>query len=187
MTSNEARLYAELFLDLKSGRKKRLDWISIAQKCKTLADSHRSYSELAGKLGVSTTLLRGIVSLLDLPAEVQEMVRKGEILFDAAHRLNTLKDAKQKVRVARAVRGLPSHRQREIIQFAKRVPDGDLASFTKRATESKPPAEKVHVFVFRISEQQLEALRRRAASEGIQVQGLVTRAIDKLLGAKAEP
>lgn len=154
----EAKLYAQLLLDLKGRKKKRLDWITLAKSCKLLADQHKSYAELAEKLGVSAHTVRSIIRLLDLPREVQEMIRKGEILQDAAYRLNAIHDPRKQLAVARKIRNLPSHAQREVIQHAKRIPGSDTAAFRDRVTQKIPAPERIHVLMCRLTEKEYSAL-----------------------------
>jgi ParB-like chromosome segregation protein Spo0J len=178
---NEDKLYAELFLNLGGRQRKRLDWIRLAQTVKTLADRHKTYRELATKLGVSTWLIRSIVSLLDLPDEIQEMVRRGEILFDSASRLNTLKDRKLQISVARKIRNLPSRAQREIIQHARRLPDSDAVEFRDRVTLAPPPPERIHVLICRIKEDELTALRDYCKKNRTTTNEVVERAIKQYI------
>ena len=78
MESKNQRL-ANLFLNLKGSKKKMDDWINIAKICKKVLDSSKNRKEAASQLGVSPELIRSIVSLLDLPLEVQKMINDVKI------------------------------------------------------------------------------------------------------------
>jgi len=90
--TKEDVLLASLFNNLKGSKKKREDWINIAEQCKKILDESDDNRKIAAKkLGVSPELIRSIVSLLDLPVDVQDLIKKGRILFDAAQRINSIK------------------------------------------------------------------------------------------------
>jgi hypothetical protein len=179
--SPEDRAFAELFLDLKSRKKKRLDWIAIATRCKFLADRHESLEDLAEKLGVSLHLLRSIISLLDLPSDVQSLIRHGEILYDSAYRLHTLGDPRRQSAVAAAMVGLPSHKQREMIQYARTFPKRSLNSFRTRLNAPRGPAKRLDAVVVVFDRETFNRLRDYSKKLGIPVQEAVQRATKTLL------
>jgi ParB-like chromosome segregation protein Spo0J len=184
--SPEDKAFAELFLDLKGRKKKRLDWIAIANRCKFLADRHESLDALAEKLGVSVHLVRSIIKLLELPPEVQSMIKRGDILYDAAYRLHTLRDPKRKVAVATAMVGLPSHKQREMIQFARRFPKRSLASFRARLTQPSKPSKRLDAVLVVFDRETFDRLRAYSKKLGITVQEAVQRATRNVLSGPAQ-
>ena len=177
MKVTEEQQLAELFLDLKGKRRKRLDWIAIAQRCKALADRYRSVHDLAEKLGVSDHLVRSIMSLLNLPRDVQKMVREGKILYDAAYRLNTLTTPAKQVQVAKVIGGLPSHVQREIIQYAKSHPDADLLDYQKRLVITPAAKERIHLIVVPVETSEFAQLRRLSERNRKSIQDIVLEAV----------
>ncbi|MCI4357955.1 MAG: hypothetical protein L3J95_01735 [Thermoplasmata archaeon] len=187
MKSAEAELLAELYVDLKGRRDKRLDWITIATKCKELSNLYGGFREAASKLGVSLQLVRSIVSLLDLPAGVQTMVKDRSILFDAAQRLNTLKDPRRMVRVARQIRNLPSRQQREIIQFAKGHPDADLVDFRKRVAHKETRTERIHLLMIPVDDLTFNALQALSRKGESTVQGTILKAVHQLVSQGTKP
>jgi hypothetical protein len=185
--SPEDRAFAELFLDLKGRKKKRLDWIALATRLKFLADRHQSLDELAEKLGVSVHLVRSIIKLLDLPGEVKSMIQRGDILYDAAYRLHTLRDSKRQVAVAQAMVGLPSHKQREMIHYAKTFPDRNLSTFRTRLTAPISPPKRLDAVVVVFDRETFVQLRDHSKKLGVPIQEIVQRATRNLLsGASRE-
>jgi hypothetical protein len=142
-------MLAELYVDLKGPKKKRDNWISIAEKCEKVIETYGSIEKGAEKLGISYELLRSIITLLTLPQPVKEMIRNGEILYDAAQRLARIKNAGRQIEVANVIKGLPSHRQREIIQYAAKYPGTGLGSFKKRVAR-RTKIEKIHIAIIPI-------------------------------------
>ncbi len=145
MTSEEETL-ANIFMTLKGNQKKREDWVSIAKKCNSILQKSNSIGDAAKKSNVSYELFRGILSILKLPEEVQQLVKNGDILFDAAQRINRIKSIDKQKEVAQIIAGLKSHEQREIIQHAKKFPNANLLDFTERVI--KPVnVEEFHVII----------------------------------------
>src|SRR2546425_75555 len=172
--NEEDQLVADLILDLKGAKDKRENWIEIAKKCRKAANHFGSTKNAAQKLGVSYSLLRSIISLLKLPAEVQQLIKEKRILYDAAQRLLTLPDSKQQIEVAKAIVGLPSHKQREIIQYAKGHPTDRLPKIIERVrTRPKQDTERIHVAVVPLREETYRSLSPQAASRKISVEKLI--------------
>lgn len=182
----EDTLLANLFLNLKGSKIKKDDWITIAKKCDDVLKKSKDRQEAARKLGVSQELIRSIVSLLKLPPEVQELIRNDQILFDAAQRLNTIKlkddkaEKSKQIEVARAIAGLPSHKQREIIQFAKRFPNSSLKDYTKRVTRPRE-VRNLHVIVLTMEEDIYKNLQKIAKQKRLSVEKSVLEIIDEWL------
>lgn len=158
-------LLANLFLNLKGNKKKRDDWITIAEKCKNIVDNNKNRKEAAKKLGVSPELIRSIISMLELPKDVKKLIREGKILFDAAQRLNTIKfvdkdkEKAKRIEVANEIAGLKSHEQREIIRYAKKFPNSGLKNYKKRVTATRE-IKRVHVLVIPLDEPMFKNLKK---------------------------
>jgi hypothetical protein len=169
----EEKLLAELFLSLKGRKRKPNDWITIAKKCQALIDEYGSYQLTAQKLGVSYEVIRAIASMLKLPPQVQDLVSRGRILFDAAQRLNGIRGAENQIRVANVIAGLPSHDARQIIQYAKKFPDADLVEYKERVASSKTQTERIDVLVLPLRRELFRTLQQIGARRGMSVQRLV--------------
>ncbi|MGI0073783.1 MAG: hypothetical protein ACREA3_08225 [Nitrosotalea sp.] len=184
MTSQNA-LLGSLYLNLRGDKKKKEDWISIAKKCAEFA-SNKSHKEVAEKLGVSTEIIRAVLSLLELPIEVQQLIKEGKILFDAAQRINTIdrkvrdvnRRKKRQIEVAKTIAGLPSHEQREIIQYAKKYPNVSLSNFKKRVTTSLI-TKKLHVAVIPLDDELFGILKRKSMQQKISLEKMILSIIDE--------
>lgn len=179
--STEAQLYSELVVDLKGPKTKRLDWMTLAAKAKELSDVYGDWREAARKLGVSRQLFRAVLSLLDLPPVIKEMVRKRQILMDAAHRLHTIKDRQTMVTVARLIRGLPSHQQREIIQYARKHSHDELLEYSKRVVAPTLRTERLHLLMIPLDDITFRAVRSVSNRRGKSVQDLILEAVHDLV------
>jgi hypothetical protein len=175
----EEKLLAELFLNLKGSQKKREDWITIAKKCKRLVNHYRSYRVAAQRLGVSSELVRSILSLLSLPQQAQALVKDGKILFDAAQRLARIPGPENQIRVANLVVGLRSHDARQLIQYAKKFPDADLDDFRKRVATPKTQPERIDVVVLPMGHELFDRLQREGARKRMSVQRLILELISE--------
>lgn len=170
--AKENVLLASLFLNLKGDKNKKEDWISIAKKCDEFSRKYNSHKEVAEKLGVSTELIRAILSLLELPPEIQQLIKQKQILFDAAQRINTITDKKKQIEVARAIAGLTSHEQREIIHYAKKYPNSSLSNFKKRVT-TQITKEKIHVAIIPLSDELFKSLQSESIRKKISLEKAV--------------
>ncbi len=183
--NEEDQLVADLILDLKGAKNKRENWIEIAKKCRKAANHFGSTKNAALKIGVSYSLLRSIISLLKLPVEIQELVRKRHILYDAAQRLLTLPDSRQQIEVARAIVGLPSHKQREIIQYAKGHPTDGLPKVIERVrTRPKQETERIHVAVVPLREDAYSSLSSHAMNRKVSVEKLILDIIHEWIAGR---
>ena len=180
-TGIDSKLVAGLYLDLKGPKKKRRDWMSIARDCQKLKKELGSPKEVAGKIGVSEQIIRAILSLNDLPLEIQEMVRRGDILFDAAYRLNTLPTAEKQIEVAKMVVGLSNHQTRDLIFQAKKFPDSDLTDFRRRL-KSPSGTRRVHVAIVPLEEETYARVQKMSKTLGRPVEKILSDAITDWVG-----
>jgi hypothetical protein len=183
--TTENSLLATLYVNLRGDKKKKEDWISIARKCKKLATKYRFRVDLAEKLGVSSELIRALMSLLDLPEEVQHLIKEGKILFDAAQRINTIETKKKQIEVARAIAGLTSHEQREIIQYAKKYPNSDLLDYKKRVV-TPVNTEKIHVAIIPLREKTFKALQKEVVKNKTSLEKFILNVIEKWIEKRSK-
>jgi len=179
--SKEEQLLADLYHNLKGSKTKHENWIEIAEKSQKLVQQYGSIRVTSEKLGVSYQLVRSIVRLLKLPEEVQKLVKEKKILYDAAYRILTIEDPQNQVKVARAIAGLPSHKQREIIQYAKRYSDSGLSDYIARVTRPKPKPEKIHIAVIPLREEMYKSLQETSKMQKISVQKLILNVVEQWL------
>lgn len=150
--------------------------MSIAEDCKKVVDDMGSVREAADRIGVSPHLLRSVVSLTKLAPEVKDMVRRGEILQDSAYRLNTIKDERKQVEIAKLLLGLTNHQQRQLVFQAKKLPDSDLVDFRGRLT-AKPDKRRVYVAIIPLEEETYEKVQRQSKRLGRPVERLLSDVI----------
>jgi len=179
---NEERTIARLYLNLKGGKRKKDDWISIATDLKRLSDFYKSPTETARKLSVSYELVRSIIKILDLPKEVQQLVKEDKILYDAAQRITRLRSRGKQIEVAKAVAGLTSHEARDIIQYAKRYPNADLADFKRRVMGQRPTKEELHLMIIPVRQETYRRLQTFSRKQKTSVQKLVVGMVNEWLG-----
>lgn len=182
--TRENALLSSLYVNLKGDKTKKEDWISIAKKCAEFAKD-KSHKEVAEKLGVSTELIRAILSLLELPLEVQRLIKQGKILFDAAQRLNTVDRKKEEslrmkrqIEIANKIAGLTSHEQREIIQYARKYPNTSLSNFKKKVTTLQT-SEKIHVAIIPLNDGLFRILQNESTRNKISLEKLILGIIDE--------
>jgi hypothetical protein len=176
---DEEKILANLFLNLKGPKKKRDNWIEIANNCKQLVDYYGSMSETAKKLGVNYEIVRSVLKLLTLPEEVKSLVRSNKILFDVGQRIARINDRETQIEVAKAVVGLTSHDARELIQYAKNNPNADLEDFKRRVITSKNRKEKLHLTIIPLKEETYSFLKKIGAKEQLSPEKLIQNVINQ--------
>lgn len=178
-TVDENELLASLYLNLKGSKKKRENWMEIAHQCRQLRDIYGTTHITAEKLGVSDELVRAILTLLTLPEEVQQHIKNNNILFDAGQRLARIKNKETQIKVAKAIIGLKSHDQRQVIQYAKGYPHASLDDFIERLTDSKDKIEKLILLILPLQEDTYAILKKMGAKEKNSPEKLILRLIDQ--------
>jgi len=183
---NEEKKLAILYTNLKGRKKKIHDWIYIAEICKELKDDYGSIKKVSENSGVSYEEIRSILKLLELSKEVQQLIKEGKILQDAAQRITRIDGEKNQIKVANAIIGLNAHDQREIIQYAKRYPEASLEEYRKRLIDSKGELEKIHVMIIPLREETYYKLKKlsndRKTSPEKLIIGMVNQQIKSQYG-----
>jgi ParB family chromosome partitioning protein len=112
-----------------------LDPIEKAQSFKAyLASSHRTQEEAAIRLGLDRSTIANMIRLLDLPDEVQGLVRRGMVTMGHARAILSVQDPKREVELAgRVVREGLSVRQVERLAAPAAAPK------SRRRGKSKGP------------------------------------------------
>jgi ParB family chromosome partitioning protein len=108
---------------------------------------HMTHEQLAGRLGLSRPTITNLVALLELPAEVQEAVRRGELTEGHAKVIKGIPDPLRQVAVAKEIiaRGLSVH---ATTAYVKQVLAEEKAGTAGGDTESggrSAPEKTAHV------------------------------------------
>jgi hypothetical protein len=170
---------------LKGRKTKRLDWMTIAEKCaEFVKECDGSVSDAAKTLRVSLSLLNSVLRLKKLDPRVQELVRKRLILFDSAQRLNPIQPADRQHDVAKMLVGVSNKQQRDIIQHALRYPNTDLADYRKKVTGERVRRENLRVLIIPMREELYRSLEE--ASKGVKksVEGVISEIVSEWLERK---
>lgn len=178
---DENRILARLFSNLKGPKTANVDWIQLSSDVIDLKKHYGTIGKTAEKLSVSRELVRALASLTTLTAPVQKRVSAGEIRFDAAQRLATIHDPGLQERVAAAMVGLKSHDARQLVQFARRFPNGDIQEFRDRIVPSKGEKKRIDVLIVPLSPEEYATLARRAANRRVSPDSLVRELVRRYL------
>jgi ParB family chromosome partitioning protein len=95
-----------------------------------------THEQLAKRLGLARTTITNLVGLLDMPAEVQEMVRTGQLTFGHAKLLKGITDRERVLTLARDIiaRGLSVHGAEGFVRSAQEMEQGDGDERTPRSS-----------------------------------------------------
>jgi ParB family transcriptional regulator, chromosome partitioning protein len=118
-----------------------LNAIEKAQGFKEYLDRfHMTHEQLAARLGLSRPTITNLVGLLELPAEVQNAVRVGQLTLGHAKVLKGLNDPQRQVQLTKEIigRGLSVHAAEAHIKQQQAEPSSGPAANSER----RPAAEK---------------------------------------------
>ena len=180
-SSRTEQLLGELYYDLKGRKKKRLDWMTLAEKCSQAVNTFGSVNKAAEKLSVTPSLLNSILRLKRLDKRVQEMVKRGEILFDSAQRLNPIRPSDRQYDVAKVLIGLSNKKQREVIQHALRFPQSDLLDYRGKVAGEKVRRERITVLVIPMHEQLYRSLMEASRDSKKSIEKMIPEIISEWL------
>ena len=181
---NEEKLLAILFINLKGAKNKSSNWIEIAETAQKLSDHYGSPRKLADKIGVSYELMRTILRLLRLPQEVQQLIRDGKILYDAAQRIERISDPRRQLEIARASVGLTSHQTRDLIQYGKKYPDSDIMEYRSRILGSIGQKERINVIVLPLRQELYALLKKYSKERAISIERLALQVVSDWASSK---
>jgi hypothetical protein len=168
---------AELFYDLGGKKKKRLNWIEIAERIRKEKEIRGSMEKVAEHFNKSVSLLNSIARLKDLDSRVQEIVKKGDIGFDSAQRLNVITPASKQFEVAKLLVGLQNKKQRDLIAHAKNLSESDLLDYREKVLGEKVRRERLRILILPMPEQLYQDLERRSKDENKPIEKLVPQII----------
>jgi hypothetical protein len=178
------KLLAELYYDLKGRKTKRLDWMTIAEKCSEVVEDFGSVNDATKKLRVSPSLLNSILRLKKLDPRVQELVRKRLVLFDSAQRLNPIQPNDRQYDVAKMLVGISNKKQRDIIQHALRFPHTDLLDYRKRVTGEQVKRENLRVLIIPMREELYRSLEGASRETKKPIEGIISEIVSEWLGGR---
>ena len=155
--------------------------MSLAERIADEKQRLGTVNKVAEHYNKSPSLLNSILRLKNLDPRVQEMVRRREILFDSAQRLNPIKPADRQYEVARLLVGVSNKKQREIIRRAKQFPNSDLVDYRRRVLGEKVRRERIRVLILPMPEEMYQDLERKSKEVDKPVEKLVPELIGRWL------
>jgi len=159
---NEEKIIAILYANFRGKRKKVHDWIYLAKLMNKLSKHYGSYSELAKKLGLNPETVRETLKLLELPKEVQEMVKEGKLKHEVAWRIESIKNREAQIKVAEAVRDLDAHNARDIVRIYRKNPEIDIEEYVRNFKSSRLQIEKINLMILPIKKEDYLKIKQRA-------------------------
>jgi ParB family chromosome partitioning protein len=111
---------------------------------------HMTHEHLAKRLGLGRATITNLVALLDLPQELQDIVRVGQLTPGHAKALKAISDPARQVAIAREIiaRGLSVHATEAYVKQTAAAPH-DGGNATTEPSESSPgnrsPGKTTHV------------------------------------------
>jgi len=156
--------------------------MTLAEKCAEVVDYFGSVNKAAEKLPISAPTLNAILRLRKLDSRVQDLVRRREIIFDSAQRLNAIPEGDRQYAVAKRLIGLPNKKQREVIQYALRFPESNQLDFRNKVAKEKPREEKIRVLIVPMHEELYHSLENASGKLKKPIEKMIPEIISEWLG-----
>ena len=158
----EEKIIAILYANFRGKKKKIHDWIYLAKLIEKLSKHYGSYQELAKKLGLNSETVRETLKLLELPKEVQDMVKEEKLKHEVAWRIESIKNKESQIRVARAVIGLDAHNARDIVRIYRKNPEINIEEYVKNFKSSRIQVEKINLMIIPIKKEDYIKIKQKA-------------------------
>ena len=160
---NEEKIMGILYANFRGKNKKIHNWIFLAEQIKKLEKHYGSYKRVADNLGMSGETIREILKLLELPKEVQEMVKEGKLKHEVAWRIASIKSKQKQTEIAKEVVLLDAHDGRDLVRIYRKNPDIDIKKVVNKFKESKRRVEKINLVILPMKELDYFKLKREAS------------------------
>ena len=177
--SEENKYLAILYNNLQGKRVD--DWIEIAQVCKKLSDFYGSHQKLAEKVGRTREDIRSTIKLLDLPKEVQKMVKDDKLHKDVAWRIVSVPKTENQIKIAKAVEGMNVHDARELVYYFTRDQTISLDDYKNKIKHAKNKVENLALLVIPIDKEKFAKFNHIAKNKSKTPQKLVLELVDKMI------
>lgn len=159
---NEEKIMGTLYANFRGRNKKINDWIYLAKQIKKLSKHYGSTKKVAENLGMSPETIRETLKLLELPEEVQLLVKENKLKHEIAWRIASIKDKKRQILIANEILGFNSHDGRDIVRICRKNPKLDIKEFISKFKKSKMKVEKINLIVLPIRKLDYDKIKRKA-------------------------
>ena len=175
---NENKLLAIIYSNFSGKGKQTNDWIFLAKKLKELKDLYKSEKKVAKNTGISYEMVRSTIKLLDLPREIQKLVKDDKLSQDLGWRLLGIKNKKKQIIVAKAIEGLDAHDGRDMIRYAKNNPEKKIKEQINRLKQSKKQTENVNLIIITLNDDNYKTLNEISKKNKTNPQKMITKIIN---------
>lgn len=159
---NEEKIMGILYANFRGKTKKVNNWIYLANKIKELSDHYGSHKKVAENLGMSPETIRETLKLLELPKEVQEMVKSGKLKHEVAWRIASIEGEKGQILIAKEVLDLDTHDGRDVVRIYKKNPSMNIKTLVEKIKKSKNQIEQINLMVLPIRKLDYDKIKRVA-------------------------
>jgi len=180
---NEETALAIVFANTK--RKKRPDdLITVANAFEYLVRLYGSQKAVAGKVGLSTEMIREFLTTLKLPLEIQNLISERKInSIDTVRELSVIKESSKQIAAAESFINSLSKDVRDIKRLVKDA-NVSVKDAKKVVLEAKPKG--LHIFVMDYDDETYQAIIRQSKALRIKPAELVKEIVTDWLKQKTE-
>ncbi len=126
---------------------------------------------------ISREMVRSTLRLLDLPSEIQTLIKNGKISQDLGWRLLGIKDKSTQIKVANAIQGLDAHDARDIVRYAKNNPMEEIEKHIEKIKKMTSSIKKLNLVILSFDQETYALINKIAVSGNTKPQELISKVV----------
>jgi len=180
---DEETALAIVFANTKR-KKRNADLLTIAKSCDYLAKLYGSQKAVAEKVGLSTEMIREFLTVLKLPAEIQDLISERKIdSIDIVREISVLQEPSKQIVAAEAFINSLSEDVRDIKRLIKDA-NVSVKDAKKTVLDAKPKG--LHIFIMDFDDEMYRAVIEYAKTSRVKPAELVREIVMEWLKQKQE-
>lgn len=176
------------FANLKGSKNKDLIGTALALKRLRLRQEFPSNVKVGKLFGVSGEIVREFISLLDLPSDVQAMLKNKQLNLEQGRRLSQLFRHRPELLklMSESVMGMRTEDLRELVSYFLRFQDIPIEKAKSMILDSRTRKIKEFHVIAIVNEEQYAVLKKLSRGKGLSVDELVTSIITEWMGEQKD-
>jgi hypothetical protein len=163
------------------------DYLAMSDAVNSLLDlkQYGSIQAVAKATGYSGETLRALASLRKLPNEVQQLIQK-KLLGYEAHKILLVNDTAKRIALGKVMVELNTDDARALVEYVRQNPSLSVEECKQKVLGSKTIKTNVFMVVAELQEEHYAKLKQVASAEGVPVDEIVRRIVKEWLEEKKD-
>lgn len=184
MTESEEDIALAILFANTKRKKRRVDLLTIAKSCEYLVKLYGSKEEVAKKIGISSSMIRQLLTPLKLSENIQLLIQNRDIdSIEIVNQIATIKDPNAQLSFVENLENVMSEDSRDIKRILKK---SDLSTTEARKTIIDQKPKKVHFFIIDLDDDEYNSIIKKSYENGIEPATFVKRIVSNGLKRNGE-